>query len=371
MHIAYDSNIFTIQKYGGVSRYFVMLGEELSKAGHNVRAYGLLHTNQHLFDSSYPLTGMHMIGHFPPYTRRATHFLNDLWMQFQIKMEVPDLIHETYCQNRKVGKKSIPRVCTVHDMIHELFPEFIGKRDRTPEYRLNTIFRADAVICVSEKTRLDLVRFTGIDEDKVHVVHHGFENVLIHEQPTEDDLLFLNKLKSKPYLLYVGARQGYKNFANFLRGYAASSLISDLQIVAFGGNSFNPSELALSDSLGIPRCNIIQLGGSDALLHSLYHGALAFIYPSLYEGFGFPPLEAMSKNCPVISSNASCMPEIIGDAAEFFDPLDPYDIASAIERVSSSEALRHSLINKGKKRLKKFSWKKCADETLKVYERVL
>lgn len=371
MKIAFDSNAFTMQRFGGVSRYLVRLAEEFTDAGHDVKVHGFFHINQYLAETTRPVTRMRRIARFPKLTRRATHFLNDMRTEIDFLRESPDLIHESYCHSRRVGSQNLPRVCTVHDMIHDLFPQYWGKMDRTPEYRRATIARADAVLCVSESTRQDLIRITGIAPDKTHVVHHGFE---IEGDPADlkgQEQNQLDQLLNRPYLLYVGGRENYKNFQNMLRGFARTSALRDVSIVAFGGGPLRQDELARAESLGIPAENLLQYGGSDALLRALYRNALAFIYPSLYEGFGFPPLEAMSEDCPVISSNASCMPEVIGDAAHFFDPQDEESIAAAIEQVLQSTELQADLVAKGRNRLRSFSWEKCARETMAVYQSVL
>jgi len=256
-------------------------------------------------------------------------------------------------------------------MIHDLFPQYRGKMDRTPEYRRETIARADAVICVSESTRRDLVRITGIDPGKTHVIHHGFEIAGDPGDLNSMELALLDSLLEIPFLLYVGGRNNYKNFKGMLHGFAKTSMAKEVAIMAFGGGAFTAEELASAQSLGIPTKNMLQAGGSDALLRALYRNALAFIYPSTYEGFGFPPLEAMSEGCPVISSNASCMPEVVGNAARFFDPEDEDSIKDAIQEVFDSGELKKALISRGKDRLVDFSWVKCANETMTIYQSIL
>jgi len=371
MKIAFDSNVFTMQRFGGVSRYLVRLAEEYSDAGHDVKVHGFLHINEYLGASARPITGMKRIARFPKLTRRATHWVNDMRTELDFLRQPPDLIHESYCHSRRVGSRELPRVCTVHDMIHDLFPQYWGKMDRTPEYRRETIARADAVICVSESTRRDLVRITGIDPGKTHVVHHGFAIAGDPGDLNSMELALLDSLLEIPFLLYVGGRNNYKNFHGMLSGFAKTSMAKEVGIMAFGGGSFTTVERALAQSLGIPAENMRQSGGSDALLRALYRNATAFIYPSFYEGFGFPPLEAMSEDCPVISSNASCMPEVIGDAAYFFDPKDCESITNGIQKMLESVELRGSFIEKGKERLLKFSWSRCADQTLAIYKSVL
>jgi glycosyltransferase involved in cell wall biosynthesis len=173
---------------------------------------------------------------------------------------------------------------------------------------------------------------------------------------------------SRPYLLYVGLRGGYKNFEGLLRAVAASPMLrADYDVIAFGGGSFRSSETAMISQLGFGDGRVLQMGGGDSLLGELYAHADAFVYPSAYEGFGFPPLEAMTQGCPVVASNTSSMPEVIGDAGEFFDPGSVEDIRRAIEAVVYSRDRGQELVRLGYARIKMFSWEKCASETMAVY----
>lgn len=368
MHIAIDSNVFTTQKYGGVSRYLVNLSKELTHMGHHVEIHGCFHINRHLKDSSAHLTRMRYIDHFPRNTRRLSHYAGDLLTNYQLARHRPSLIHESYCHNRRVGSVSLPRVCTVHDMIYELYPEIWGRMDRTPEYRKSTVNRCQAIICVSESTKRDLLRILDLDPAKVHVIHHGFEHSSEKLELDQNEAIHLQNVTASPFLLYVGSRNPYKNFGGFLKGFAKTSFANDLDVVAFGGGSLSPAEHQNIAQLGFKPGQIRQITGSDALLQALYQKAEAFVYPSLYEGFGFPPLEAMVQGCPVISSNTSSMPEVIGDAAEFFDPTQTDSITVAIESVITSETRRTELVESGKKRVLCFPWSKCAKSHEAIYQ---
>ncbi|MDP9052031.1 MAG: glycosyltransferase family 4 protein, partial [Acidobacteriota bacterium] len=176
----------------------------------------------------------------------------------------------------------------------------------------------------------------------------------------------------RPFLLYVGSRLTYKNFERLLEAFAASPLLkNDFDLVCFGGGAFTSKEISLFQQLGLSDECCCQVSGDDATLAALYGSARAFVYPSLYEGFGIPPLEAMSFNCPVVCSGLSSIPEVVGNAAEMFDPYDPESIQKAIERVATDEVLRETLVSRGRERVKQFSWERCAKETLDVYSRVL
>ena len=156
-----------------------------------------------------------------------------------------------------------------------------------------------------------------------------------------------------------------------MRAIAISKMLKkDFDILTFCGGRLTRLEVTLLSELGFKPEQVKQLGGDDKLLSQLYGGAAAFLYPSLYEGFGLPPLEAMAHNCPIISSKTSSMPEVIGDAAEFFNPAAIEDIAAAIERVVYSSSRTHELIKLGQERLNHFSWGRCADQTLAIYHQI-
>jgi glycosyltransferase involved in cell wall biosynthesis len=367
MRIAYDSNVFTMQKYGGVSRYMVRLGEELCKLGNDVEVSGLLHKNHYLAASKCLHARMRYIGDFPFGTRRLMHHLGDLVTNVRLAFWKPDIIHESFCHDRRVGSSKTPRVCTIHDLIHHKFPEFRGKMNQIPYYQQKTIDRCDAVICVSESTRRDLLECLHVDAAKVHVVHHGFEHVRGECSLTPEDENLLVDMTSVPYVLYVGARGGYKNFQGFLKALKVSQSARHLRVIAFGGRPLSSEEFSLLGQLGFREGDVRHCCGSDAILRALYRSAEAFVYPSLYEGFGFPPLEAMAEGCPVISSNASSMPEVIGDAAEFFDPANSECMASALDHVIDSEARRNELKLLGLARVQCFPWADCATKTEQIY----
>jgi glycosyltransferase involved in cell wall biosynthesis len=167
-------------------------------------------------------------------------------------------------------------------------------------------------------------------------------------------------------------RRGYKNFDNMLRAYASSgSLRKEFDLIAFGSNSFTPDETEFIRALGLSGRQVRHLAGDDLLLKRLYECAVAFVFPSLYEGFGIPLLEAMGCGCPVLCNNSSSIPEIVGDAGLYCDARQPDAIADAMERVASSTELRTTMMARGNERVKLFSWDRCAAETLEVYRSLL
>lgn len=367
MKIVFDYQIFASQQYGGISRYFMKLAEHVTQNRNlsaNVKILAPLHKNEFLIKSKNQIN-LFSLGHrTTPRSRRLTRFLNGFISTVALKILRPDIIHETYYSESGLHSSSAKRVITVYDMIHELLPEHFSKDDTTSDLKRSAVNRADHVICISENTRNDLIRILQIDRAKTSVIHLGFslecaEATKISNHP-------------KPFILYVGARGGYKNFHNLVMAYGTSpKFISNFDLICFGGGSFSSNELESFTKLRIPRSSIRQVSGGDELLASYYSSASVFVYPSLYEGFGIPPLEAMSFKCPVACSNTSSLPEVVGDAAALFDPYSVESITESLEQVLWNLDLRLKLIEKGGQRIQQFSWEKCALETVSVYESVV
>ncbi len=362
MRIAFDHEIFTNQRFGGISRYYVNLAAELQRNGQSPRIFAGFHINEYLRTLDRSI----LSGAFLPIPtkkgQRLRYRINRNLNRLQIPAWRPDLIHGTFF-NQSQFPRRIPRVVTVYDMIDELYL-FDGNLDNpSTQAKKTAVDSADHVICISENTRNDLIRLFRTDPEKLSVIYLGIDKVGDGEEsPTGP---------AKPYLLYVGHRPGYKNFERFLEAYAASKLIPEFDIVAFGGGPLQKSEVDRMTALGIPARSISHISGDDLLLAKLYRCAAALFYPSLYEGFGLPPLEAMAHGCPVASSNASSLPEVVGNAAICFDPNDTEEMAVALTRITLDESLRKTLIAAGHERVKQFSWVKTAEETAEVYHRVL
>lgn len=369
MKIVFDHQIFTQQSYGGISRYFVRLAQGLLALGHQADVVAPIHRNRYLKDL--PAQRVHglELERFPPKTGRLFILANDQLSKLKMRNISADLLHETYYSDRPPNAQVKGRVITVHDMIHEKFAAEFSAKDFTSRKKRLTVARADHIICISNSTKNDLCALFDIPEYKVSVVHHGFER--FEQRPDEIPPQLVDHV-ARPFLLYVGSRGGYKNFAGMLRAVAARpALKSAFDVLAFGGGAFNVTEQALITTLGFAPQSVQQVGGGDVLLGSLYAKARAFVYPSVYEGFGLPPLEAMAHDCPVVTSNSSSMPEVVGNAGAYFDPLDIEAQAEAICSVVFDEQRRSELIALGQQRLFLFSWERCALETQTVYQKVL
>lgn len=367
MKIVYDYEIFTKQKYGGISRYFAKLAEQLHVQDQEVKIVAPIYKNQYLKDLPKGVVSGYGPCEFPRKARKIVRQINRSFSKFQLKRLQPDVVHLTYYAQTIHSEKNAPVVITIHDMIHELFPEAFTASDSTSTIKKAAVESADHIICISKSTKKDLMRFLDVAENKISVIHHGVDALPV----SDPDFSPAVTSPHKPYILHVGERGGYKNFDGLLHAVAQdSNLKADIQIVAFGSAPFSKSEQELIRNLGFLDTQVVHISGDDQLLRYYYQHAAAFIFPTRYEGFGMPPLEAMALGCPVISSNTSSMPEVIGNAAEFFDPTQTDDIAQAIKSVVYSTARQKTLRAKGYKRIKLFTWSKCATDTLAAYNKL-
>lgn len=368
MRIAFDHQIFGWQKYGGISRYIYELARNLSDyPEHQVRIFAPLHVNQYIAGAKedVDISGMRVPN--LPKSGPVYRMISALVERSMMSHWRPDIVHETYYAGRKPGARHAKIIITVYDMIHERIGKRTARGNDAVREKLRAVQRADHIICISQHTRKDLMELFSIPEEKTSVVHLGFS--LTRPRGRADGVM---PPAPNPYLLYVGNRGGYKNFAAMVQAYAQSKILREhYDVLCFGGGQFTADEGNMVAGLGVRRKAVRQLSGGDDQLRSLYRGAAALVYPSLYEGFGIPPLEAMSEDCPVACSNATSLPEVVGDAAELFDPRDVGAIQQAMERVVGDRALRETLINRGRERIQGFSWARCARETLAIYERVL
>ena len=363
MRIAFDHQAFCLQKTGGISRYFFHLAEQLAILGEGVGVFSPLYRNQYARQLQQKIVHGGYVKDYPPRCADAAVELNGVVARRQLRAWQPDVVHETYFSNTQSGSDKTPVVLTVFDMIGELGLDAEAptpaELKRSKKYA--AVKRADHVICISEHTRQDLIRLYEVASEKTSTIHLGCEfNTQLDKKETNTN---------RPYLFYVGLRSGYKNFMRFLRAVAANAQLKEqFDIVAFGGGPFNPAEQNLIQELDLRFDQVRHTSGDDTTLAERYRNATALIYPSCYEGFGLPPLEAMANQCPVVSSHTSAMPEVIGDAAEFFDPLDLDSIASAIQNVVNSQTRTNELIAKGLARVEQFNWQTCAAQHLALYK---
>ncbi len=367
MKIVFDHKVFSWQQYGGISRYIYELAQGLAtECRQDVAVVAPFYVNQYLKQAPKSLKVLGLPVKQIRRTGRILRAINWVMAWPIIRYLQPDIVHETYYSASRIAPKSTKVVLTVYDMIHERFSEQFSAFDSTIKDKAIAVARADHIICISEQTRQDLIEFLGVNPAKTSVVYLGFSLTSKPVTPQKIDS------PTRPFLLYVGDRGGYKNFEGLLRAYAESTKLKNyFDLICFGGGAFTSKEISLFQQLDLAIDAVRQVSGNDAVLVSYYQAASVFVYPSLYEGFGIPPLEAMSFNCPVVSSNVSSIPEVVGNAALMFNPNETQSIKLAIEQVVGDSALREVLIARGQERIKQFSWERCAQETLDVYRKVL
>jgi len=365
MKVLYDHQIFCSQVYGGISRYFYELIRSLPlyrvsvdvalKYSNNLYIKNLSFIKPKTFFEKYNFRGKY----------RLLKFLNTSVSLKKLRDKDFDIFHPTYYEPyflRLIGNK--PFVVTVHDMIHEKFPQFFPKKDVTSKNKHILCTEAKKIIAVSNNTKRDIIEVFGIPEKKIEVVYHG-------SSLTESQQVELLKILPRKYILFVGSRTGYKNFNNFV--ISVKEILKkykDIHVICAGGGKFRDDEKNLLSKLKIEN-RFYQIDVNDNLLASLYKNALFFVFPSLYEGFGIPILESFANSCPLVCSSTSSFPEIAGNAALYFDPLDIDSMRFAFQEAIENREKMLKLVEKGKERLKNFSWQKTVEEHLRIYSEVV
>ncbi len=290
-----------------------------------------------------------------------------------------DIVHFPHFNVPLLYRKTF--IVTIHDLILLRYPTLRATTLNPLFYRVkflayqlvirSAVMRARAIIAVSDFTRRDILRHYKMkDPTKVIVT---YEAACDARRLTQQALC--NVLQKygiiKPYILYVGNAYPHKNLSRFVRGFLASSVATTHRLILIGKDDFFYKRL-MREVATIGGDGMVQMVPSiaDEELHAFYAQAEAFVFPSLYEGFGLPPLEAMLHDCPVATSDASCLPEIVGDAALLFDARRTESIANAIDRIVQDGALRTRLVRAGRQHALQYSWRRMAQETLAVYERI-
>lgn len=386
MRVLFGHEIFDSQTVEGAARYFVELARHLLAEGVEVQIAVRETNNVFLHESarwSSQVVPLGHANHIPaPVWRVASHLGLDHYLSANrvnrrtsidaLRAGGFDVFHPTYYEPyflRWLEGRSF--VLTVHDMIHELFPEYVKWGNPTSRWKKYLVARATAVIAVSDCTKKDLVRLWQVDPERITVVHHGVGAPFASADVAVIGVQDLLPARVKKYILFVGNRGRYKNFDCLLRAFP--KLISqncDLSVVCVGGGAFTDIETKKMAGLGVARC-FLQMPASDEQLAMLYRGAQALVFPSLYEGFGLPILEAFACGCPVILSQASSLAEVAGKAAVFFDPQQPEDLARVVNNLLSSPNHQAALRAAGRARSAGFTWQKSAQATLNVYETAL
>lgn len=286
-----------------------------------------------------------------------------------------DLMHFTHFNAPIFYRK--PFIVTIHDLTLTFFP---GKKMNNWFYRLayqiairNVTKNARTIIAVSEYTKHDLQKVLKVPSEKIEVIYHGISPDLSVANPTARTDLMSKLRITRPYFLYTGVWREHKNITDMIRAFAAFNEATDNQYDMVITGKYNPSYPEIPDTVHELKLEQhMHLVGivPDEDLAALYRNAIAYVFPSLYEGFGFPPLEAMAAGIPVITSNATAIPEVCGEGnALYFDPRDLNDMKAKMRIIATDASLRQQLIDRGLERVKQFKWEETARKTLNIYNK--
>lgn len=304
-----------------------------------------------------------------------------LWTQTRFAWELlkddPDILWMPMHNLPLVRKKKLLTVVTVHDLAYKHFPDYFPKRDLRELNFLGdlAIKNADRLIAISQSTKRDILQFyPGIREEKIKVIHHGFDGELFSQARDFDAEARVKKELGIDgnYILYSGAIQPRKNLKILIEAFEIlkkNNAGGDLKLVLAGGKAWMWEETFAKAENSPFRADIIMPGKLkfDDLGH-LVRGAEIYVFPALYEGFGIPLLEALAARVPLVTANNSSLREVGGGAAEYFDAKNAAELAEKIKMVLSDEKLKKEMIARGLTQIKKFSWEKCAAETLEWLE---
>ncbi len=350
--ILFDHSIFLHQKNGGISKYICELNRNLIKNKFSSTIFSPISINENLNFHNNSKINFIKLKKIPSFCTKFFYLINDVLTIFYIFFKKPSLIHLTYYNSFLAKMTSVPFILTVYDLTHEKLKLFNKKFDK--KYLINN---ASKIICISKSTKNDLVKYYNVEENKIKVIYLGVKQNKIN-------------VRKKKIIVYVGARDGYKNFKNFINAYSRSEFLKkNYDVVCFGYEKFSIEEENKIKHLKIED-KIQHISGDEKKLNKIYSDASLLVYPSLYEGFGLPPLEAMRCGCLVASSNIKPIREVCGDVPIFFNPKNIIDIKQKLEKILKSPILQKKKIRKGYKRIKMFNWHKCATETLKVYKSI-
>lgn len=356
MRVHYDDQIFTTQRRGGISRYFVELIREFTESpelGVQPQLGWRWTRNAHALEAGLGRP-LRVLGGSRGHTLR--------WANRTINVRQPDadITHHTYYRAGYLSRRSTPPMAvTIHDMTPELFPDLFP-RGNPHQLKKEYLRRASVVLCVSENTRRDLLRVYGSIESPVVVTHLGVGGEFLPGVPRP-------VWCPDSYVLFLGNRGGYKDFRLVLEAFAElPPQQSGISLLAVGGGPFTVDEGALISRWGLGT-RVLQRAASDMELPGIYGEAQAFVFPSRYEGFGLPALEAMACGTPTVLADSSSLPEVGGDAALYFPPGDSSALVAQLNRLLLDGELRRDLSVKGLMRARHFAWSRTARDTARGY----
>jgi glycosyltransferase involved in cell wall biosynthesis len=332
-----DDIIFNLQRFGGVSTYWREVTSRLPSLVHGV----------------------------------VVHTTGSKYGRFSSPKSNAKIFHSSYF--RVARGKNTRNVITVHDLIYEKGMQTgMGAVVNSFE-RKRAVLRADAIICISESTKNDLLEYYGrsIYSKNIDVIYHGnsLTRKVDFSEIDQNRVNAVSKTSFKDYFLFVGGRSGYKNFEVALQAFCEGKFSRQgLQLVCTG-TQFSKYESSIIRQLNIEKFVIACGTVSSEEMIGLYKNAIALIYPSSYEGFGLPPLEAMASGCPVIYANSSSLPEVVGDAGVMCEPLSVDQLIDSMSYILD-KSIRQTYIVKGLQRSSLFSWDESARKHASFYRQL-
>lgn len=348
MRVFLDSQIFILQARGGISRYFSILFQNFQSR----QGIALYRGRKMQYKSNI-------------YSRLFVFIYCSIYDFLTMRKISFDIYHKTYFWIPFNLIRNAKNVITVFDMNWEV----MKSQSKFPYLKsmLKKIAckNADHIITISNSTRTDLINIFDINPAKVTTIYLGVSDEFF----TSDNE---NKIEKKKQILFVGKRSGYKNFNTLLKAFASSQNVrSQYKILCVGGGKFSRLEKLAFREYGIEEVDILQRDLTDSELIIEYKRSRCLVYPSLYEGFGLPILEAGAAGCAVITSNTSSMREIGENACLLVDPNQHGELRAALEALCFDDLLMSELIEKGLKNAREFTWQKASDHTIKLYESLI
>ena len=372
--ILFDTQIFDWQINGGISRYFIEVLNRLDKSKEKEILFKCRHSYNTYIQGTQWLSfrpvakGIHFKGKLSA-LKLINQRINRGWSNRQLKKGHFDIFHPTYYDPyflKQLGQK--PFVLTVYDLTNEKFNDHSLLTEKVLAWKKELISQAAHIIAISENTRKDVIEYSNVAPEKVTTVYlsGGFEANLIQAPAVPE----VEKVPLE-YVLFVGSRLGYKNYNAFVKELAPILKEQNLSLVTAGGGPLSTTEQQLISELGITDRVYCIPHASDRLLVQLYKKARVFVFPSLYEGFGLPVLEAMQCGCPTLLSNNSSLPEVGGAAACYFDPFKEGDLQTQLVRLLSDSSYQAQLKKEETAQLARFSWELTAAGHIEVYKKIL
>ncbi len=362
MKIVLDSIIFELQKAGGISIIWAKFLDYLHKHGFDFVSIESSKSVENIFRKDIQLSKHQVF--------QERNLFNKIKRYLVVPVESGDIFHSSYY--RLPSKKNIKQVVTVHDFIYEISEKNPLKRKIHCYQKYKALKNADVIVCISNHTKQDLFNFyPDLSSKQVVVVYNGVDDSFFPMAKIPEEVTFSDKqFKKTDFILYVGGRGLCKNFLSVIELMQLESFRDlGLKIICIGGGKFTEDEYAMFKKYNLPIP--IHLGFvSTEKLNVLYNMAYCLFFPSRYEGFGIPPLEAMKAACPVLAARSSSIPEVVGDSPLLFSIDSTLDMKNKFELLEDQK-LRHLETQRSLDRSSSFTWDKTFKSLLQVYSMLI